>query len=363
MNIPFAKLDGIHDPIKSDLIDTFTKVLDKESFINGDECREFEKDFARYCECSYCVGVASGLDSLAIAAKVLGVGFGDEVIVPANTFIATALAASLAGAQIVLVDPDPVTYNMTAKAVEKALTPRTKAVIPVHLYGQPAEIQEIVELCHRNGVYVIEDCAQAHGALYKGNKVGSFGDIGCFSFYPGKNLGALGDAGAVVTNDKALADRIREYANYGSSEKYNHVQKGINSRLDELQAAFLRLKLKTLDEVLEKRRHVAQRYLNEINNSQIILPSIGANRTHTWHIFAIRCDRRDELKQYLQRHGIGTNCHYPITIADQVAYKDEGLISTDFARSLAEEELSLPLYVGMKEEEITYVISRINDFK
>lgn len=363
MQIPFAKLDGIHKPIREDLMHAFSRVLDKGIFIQGEECSCFEKEFAQYCGASHCVGVATGLDSLAIAVKSLGIGAGDEVIIPANTFIATALAVSLSGAKLVLVDPDPATYNMTARSFIDAITPNTKAVIPVHLYGQAAEIQEITEAAHQRGIYVIEDCAQAHGALYGNQKVGTFGDAGCFSFYPGKNLGALGDAGAIVTNDADLANRMREYANYGSSKKYNHVQKGVNSRLDELQAAFLREKLLHLDEVIEARRYVAQRYLEGINNPSVRLPVVGANRTHTWHIFAIRCNRRDQLADYLHEAEIGTNCHYPITIADQIAYKDDGLVATELARNLASEELSLPLYVGMSDEEISYVIDRINSFE
>lgn len=363
MQIPFATLAGIHAPIKDELVEAFNEVLDKGNFIQGDECAQFEREFADYCECSYCVGVASGLDSLAIAVKSLGIQPGDEVIVPANTFIATALAASLSGARIVPVDPDPLTYNLEPDGVLKAITPRTKAVIPVHLYGQAADITEIVELAHERGIAVIEDCAQAHGATYRGKKVGSFGAAGCFSFYPGKNLGALGDGGAIVTNDAELAKRMREYANYGSSVKYHHEQKGVNSRLDELQAAFLRVKLKHLDEVIADRRRIAQRYLDEIRNPQVILPSIGAGRTHTWHIFAVRCERRDELKEHLADAGIGTNCHYPITIADQAAYQDEGLHATDLARSLANEELSLPLYVGMTDDEISYVVECVNSFR
>lgn len=363
MQVPFATLAGVHAPIKEELNEAFNRVLDKGNFIQGEECAQFEREFADYCECSHCVGVASGLDALAVAVKSLGVQPGDEVIIPANTFIATALAASLAGARIVPIDPDPATYNLEPKNVLKAITPKTKTIIPVHLYGQAADIEEIVDLAHERGIAVIEDCAQAHGALYNGRKVGSFGDAGCFSFYPGKNLGALGDGGAIVTNDVELARRMREYANYGSSVKYHHTQKGVNSRLDELQAAFLRIKLKRLDAVIEDRRRVARRYLDEIDNPQVVLPLIGSGRTHTWHIFAVRCKRRDELKDHLAKAGIGTNCHYPITIADQVAYRDEGLHATGLARSLANEELSLPLYVGMSDEEVSYVIECVNSFE
>ena len=363
MQVPFATLKGVHEPIRRELDKAFNTVLDNGNFIQGEECSQFEREFADYCGCSHCVGVASGLDSLAVAVRSLGIGPGDEVIVPANTFIATALAVSLSGARVVPVDPDPRTYNLEPRNVLAAITPKTKAVIPVHLYGQAADIAEITEIAHDRGICVIEDCAQAHGATYNGKKVGSFGDAGCFSFYPGKNLGALGDGGAVVANDESLAARMREYANYGSSEKSLHAQKGVNSRLDELQAAFLRVKLRQLDQVIADRQRIAQRYLSEIENPLVRLPVVGSDRTHTWHIFAVMCERRDELKTFLADTGIGTNCHYPVTIADQPAYQGDGLAATPLARKLAAEELSLPLYVGMTDEEISYVVDRVNEFR
>lgn len=363
MHVPFATLEHIHAPLRGEMIEGFLRVYDKGSFIQGEECLLFEEEFAAYCGSAYAIGVASGLDALAVAMRALGVSDSDEVILPSNTFVATALAVSMVGAQVVLVDPSPDTYNMTVEAFEAAITPRTKAVIPVHLYGQPADIEEIVDLARMRGIYVVEDCAQAHGAFYNGRQVGTFGDVGCFSFYPGKNLGALGDGGAVITNDLDTADRMRMYANYGSKEKYQHIAKGMNSRLDELQAAFLRIKLRYLDEFILSRQKIADKYLKGIRNPQVALPLVGSNRSHVWHIFAVRCERRDELRGYLENADINVNCHYPIPIADQAAYADENLYATHFSRSLAAEELSLPLYAGMTDNEIEYVIDCINTFE
>lgn len=363
MKVPFATLEHIHEPLREEMTDAFLRVYDRGNFIQGEECSLFEKEFARFCGSDYAVGVASGLDALALALRALDVSGSDEVILPSNTFVATALAVSMVGAKVVLVDPDPQTYNMTAEAFEAAITPHTKAVIPVHLYGQAAEIEEIVDVAKRHGIRVVEDCAQAHGALYRGKHVGTFGDIGCFSFYPGKNLGALGDGGATIASDEVLAERMREIANYGSKVKYHHIEKGMNSRLDELHAALLRVKLRCLPEHIADRQRIAAVYLEGIKNDQITLPVVGSDRNHVWHIFAVRCSRRDELKRHLEEAGIGVNCHYPITIADQQAYAEDDLVATPLARALASEELSLPLYVGMTDDEIKYVIDTINDFE
>lgn len=363
MKIPFVTLDRLHMPLRDEMREAFLRVYDKGIFVQGDECSLFEKEFADYCGAEYAVGVASGLDALVLALRALGVGQGDEVVVPANTFVATALAASMAGSRVVLVDPDPVTFNMTAEGFEAAITPATKAVVPVHLYGQAADIERIVEIARESGIFVVEDCAQAHGAVYRGKPVGTFGDAGCFSFYPGKNLGALGDGGAVITSDVDLEMRIRELANYGSRKKYHHTQKGMNSRLDEMQAAFLRIKLRYLDEHIADRQRIASRYLSGICNPHIQLPSLAQDRNHVWHIFAVRSDSRDELREYLEGKGIGTNCHYPVTIADQGAYEADGLAATSLARELASSVLSLPLFMGMTDEEIDYVIECVNGFE
>jgi dTDP-4-amino-4,6-dideoxygalactose transaminase len=362
MIVPFGTVDRIHAEIRDEMIRTFTSVYDGGWFIQGEECEKFEREFAAYCGTEYCVGVATGLDALYLSLRALGIGPGDEVILPGNTFVATALAVSYAGAAPVTVDPDPTTCNMCGKGLEEALTERTKAVIPVHLYGQAAQMDEIMAFAGRHGLKVVEDCAQAHGATFRGKKVGTFGDAGCFSFYPGKNLGALGDAGAVVTGSEELSKKVRSLGNYGSAEKYHHVFKGTNSRLDELQAAFLRVKLRRLDEYNAERNRIAQKYLSEIRNPKIVLPAIGPERTHIWHIFSIFCETRDDLHQYLAQAGIGTACHYPIAVADQECYQSDHLADTPVAREIAARELSLPMYGGMTEKEIRYVIDTLNRY-
>jgi len=296
--------------------------------------------------------------------KAWGIGAGDEVIVPSNTYIATALAVTYVGATPVFVEPDIRTYNINPARIEEKITPATKAIIPVHLYGQPCDMDPILAIAKKHSLYVLEDCAQAHGATYKGKNIGSFGDAAGFSFYPGKNLGALGDAGAAITNDKALADKIRALGNYGSDYKYHHIYKGNNSRLDELQAAFLSAKLPLMDKVNNDRRATAQRYLTEIKNPSIILPYVPEYADPVWHVFAIRCDRRDELAAFLESRGIGTNKHYPIPMHLQECYADleipEGALP--IAEEISRTELSIPMYYGMTDEEIQYVIDCINQF-
>lgn len=285
------------------------------------------------------------------------------MIVPSNTFIATALAVSYTGARVILVDPDENTYNMCGKGLEEAYTPACKAVIPVHLYGQAAEMDEVMAFAKRHGLYVVEDCAQAHGATHKGRKVGTFGDAGCFSFYPGKNLGALGDGGAVVTNNAELARKIRCLGNYGSTKKYHHEYLGTNSRLDEVQAALLRIKLRHLDEYNAERNVVARKYLSGVKNPKIRLPQTGADRYHVFHLFAVMCEERDALHDYLEEKSIGTVCHYPIAIADQHCYAKANLAHLPGAEYIARSELSLPMYNGMTDEEIQYVVDALNAFE
>lgn len=362
MKIPFSTFDRMHKDIRTEMLDKFTKMYDRGWFIQGEEYEKFEEEFASYCGAKHCIGVGNGLDAIYLVLLALGIGKGDEVIIPSNTFIATALAVSYAGATPVLVDPDEVTYNMCGKGLEEALTDKTKAIIPVHLYGQAAEMDEIMAFAKKHNLYVVEDCAQAHGAYYKGKKVGTFGIAGCFSFYPGKNLGALGDGGAVVSSCDEVADKVRAIANYGSKEKYNHVYMGTNSRLDEVQAGLLRIKLQHLDEYNLDRCRIANRYLAGIKNPKVKLPVIGKDRTHIWHIFAIMCSQRDELEQYLLDKGIGVAKHYPIAIPDQKAYASLNLPQMPLAKEIALSELSLPLFVGMTDEEIDYVIDAINEF-
>lgn len=363
MKVPFSKFESMHASIREEMIDKFGQMYDKGWFIQGSECEAFEREFAAWNGADCCVGVATGLDALYLALKAMGIGAGDEVIIPSNTFIATALAVSYTGAKVVLVDPDETTYNMCGRGLEEAYTPRCKAIIAVHLYGQAAEMDEILAFARNKGLKVIEDCAQAHGATYKGKKIGTFGDVGCFSFYPGKNLGALGDAGAVITNDKELAWKIHCLGNYGSTAKYRHEYLGTNSRLDEIQAGFLRIKLRHLEAYNADRNRTAKKYLEQIHNPRIKLPQIGKDRTHIWHIFAVMCEQREELKAYLADKGITTLSHYPIAIADQKCYEQDHLPHLKLATHIAATELSLPMYYGMTDEEIQYVIDAVNMFQ
>ena len=309
--------------------------------------------------------MGNGLDALFLALKALGVGAGDEVIVPSNTYIATALAVTYVGAKVVLVEPDIRTFDIDPSKIEAAITDKTKAIMPVHLYGQACDMEPIMEIAKRHNLFVVEDCAQAHGATYKDKKIGTFGDAAGFSFYPGKNLGALGDAGAAITDDEELAKKVRALGNYGSDYKYHHIYQGNNSRLDEMQAAFLAAKLPFLDKMNEERRRIAQRYLDGIKNPEVILPYVHEDCVPVWHIFAIRTKRRDELEKWLNDHEIGTNKHYPIPIHMQECYKDMGFKQGDFpiAEEISATELSLPMFYGMTEEQIQFVIDTINEFK
>lgn len=362
MRIPFSTFERMHQAIMPELTQAYESVVKKGWYIQGEQFDRFNKEFAEWNNVKYAHGVASGLDALVLAVKALGIGQGDDVIIPGDTFIATALAVSYAGANVVLADVDPITCNMTGETLRAAITPRTKAVIPVHLYGQPADMDDILNVAGGYGLKVIEDCAQAHGAKINDKLVGTIGDIGCFSFYPGKNLGALGDAGAVVTNDETLYEKMRILANYGSDSKYHHIYKGMNSRLDEMQAAFLRVKLTHLHEYNKEHAYIAKRYLNGIANPKLRVATKKPDRTHVWHVFSVFCDQRDQLRKYLEAKGIGCNCHYPIAVTDQPCYANEHLASTPVSRKIAATQLSLPLYIGMTDEEIDYVIEAVNSF-
>ena len=354
MNVPFVSFKPMEEELEEALRGAF----------EGEEDSAFEQAFAEYCKASCCVGCGNGLDALMLSLKALGVGAGDEVLIPSHTFIATALAVTYTGAVPVFVEPDIRTYNMDPARMEAAITPRTKAVMPVHLYGQSADMDPIMETARRYGLFVVEDCAQAHGARYKGRLIGTFGDAAGFSFYPGKNLGALGDAGAAVTNSRELGDQIRALANYGSDYKYHHIYQGNNSRLDELQAAFLAAKLPHLERMNRERRRIAERYLEEIHNPLLTLPYVLPDAEPVWHIFAIRCARRDELAAYLGENGIGTNQHYPIPMHLQGAYAGLKLPKGSYpiAEEISATELSLPMYYGMTEDEIGYVVEKLNAF-
>ena len=365
MKIPFVTFIPLERELDQELRNAFERVYSSSWYIEGKEDERFESAFASYCDSKYCVGVGNGLDALFLALKALGIGAGDEVIVPSNTYIATALAVVYVGATPVFVEPDIRTYNIDPNRIVEAITDKTKAIMPVHLYGQPCDMDPIMDIAKRHNLYVIEDCAQAHGARYKDKVIGSFGNAAGFSFYPGKNLGALGDAGATVTNDEGLSKKIRALGNYGSDYKYHHIYQGNNSRLDELQAAFLSAKLPILDKVNEQRRSIAQKYLSGIKNPEIILPYVPDYAEPVWHIFGIRCKRRAELESFLNSSGISTNKHYPIPMHLQDCFKDLGFVKGDYpiAEEISETELSIPMYYGMTDEEINYVIDRINEFK
>lgn len=365
MKIPFVSFLPMEHELDKEIREAFDRVYTRSWYIEGLEDELFENSFARYCNSKYCIGVGNGLDALMLALKALGITEGDEVIVPSNTYIATALAVTYVGATPIFVEPDIRTFNVDPARIEEAITERTKVIIPVHLYGQPCDMDPIMEIARKHKLYVLEDCAQAHGATYKGKVIGSFGDAAGFSFYPGKNLGALGDAGAVVTNNKELADKIRALGNYGSDYKYHHIYKGNNSRLDEMQAAFLAAKLPHLNKMNEERRRIAQMYIDGIKNTEVILPYVPDYAKPVWHIFALRCQRRDELEKFLNNSGIGTNKHYPIPMHLQECYKDLGYKKSVFpiAEEISATELSIPMYYGMTDEEVQYVIDRINEFK
>lgn len=364
MKVPFVSFAPLEKELNIELHQAFERVLQNSWYIRGAENASFEREFAQYCDMNYCVGVGNGLDALTLALKALNIGPGDEVIVPANTFIATALAVSNVGAIPVLVEPDIHTYTIDVSLIEKSITDKTKAIMPVHLYGQSCDMDPIMNIASRHDLFVVEDCAQAHGARYKGRKVGSFGDVAGFSFYPGKNLGALGDAGAIVTKQENLYQKIKYLGNYGSDLKYHHVFCGANSRLDELQAAFLLVKLHYLDCVNEYRQKIAKQYLDGIKNPEIILPYVPDYTNHVWHIFAIRCKKRLELETYLRNCGIETNKHYPIPIHLQECYRELGYKKGDYpiAEEISDTELSLPMYYGMTNRQIDYVIEIINNF-
>lgn len=364
--VPYLDLGAIHRPIQDELDEAYRTVTNRQWFIGGEADREFEQRFAAYCGVKACVGTGNGLDAIRLILLAYGIGEGDEVIVPANTFIATALAVTYTGATPVFVDADIHTCNIDISKIEEKITDRTKAVIAVHLYGRAVDMTGIKEIAEKYSLKLIEDAAQAHGAEVDGIRVGNLGHAAAFSFYPGKNLGALGDAGAVVTNDEELAEKIRAYGNYGSYTKYHHVYQGCNSRLDEYQAAFLTVKLKYLDQWNEERRNIAGLYGVRIKNSAVTLPAVPHNiRQHIYHIYPVLVQNRTAFLTHLKRNGIAANVHYPVPIMEQEAYRIYRSSMTDYpvTREICEREVSLPLYPGMTEEQIKWVIACVNDFK
>ena len=359
--ITFGRLDIMHEEIRSEIDEAIKRVIDNSYYICGPYLEQFEQEFAKYCGTKYCVGVGNGLDGLKLSLIALGVGEGDEVIIPSHTFIATALAVSSIGAKPIFVEPKE-DYTIDEKLIEKAITSKTKAIIVVHLYGQCANMKVIMELAKKYKLKVIEDAAQAHGATHNGVKAGALGDIAEFSFYPGKNLGALGDGGCITTNDKDLADKVRTLGNYGSSAKYHHVLKGENSRLDEIQASILLAKLPYLDKWNNERVRIANKYLKGITNKKVILPTISDNNTHVWHQFVIRVKYGEQFKAYVKENKIPTMEHYPIAIHKQDAYKEYNDLDLPLANQYANEVLSLPMYYGLTDEEIDYIVDVINKY-
>lgn len=365
MNVPFLDLNAPYHELKSELDSAYQRVMASGWFILGTEVKAFEQEFAAYCGVKHCIGLGNGLEALHLILRAYGIGEGHEVIVPANTYIATWLAVTYSEATPVPVEPDPHTYNLDPNLLESAITKKTKAIMPVHLYGQPADMDPILKIAEKYDLKVIEDAAQAHGSLYKGRLIGNLGHVASFSFYPGKNLGALGDAGAVVTNDDDLAENIRMLCNYGSKVKYHHTVKGFNSRLDEMQAAFLRAKLPRLNEWNERRQKIAAYYLEHLAGlPDLTLPYVPAGITPVWHIFVVQTPRRDDLQQFLKSKGIGTLIHYPIPPHLSEAYAEMGHTKGAFpiTEAIASSELSLPMGPHLSLNEAEYVVNMIREY-
>lgn len=360
--VPFLDLGRLHQSIREPLDVAYHRVVDSGWFIMGPELEAFEAELAQYCEVKHCIGVGNGLEALHLLLRAYGIGPGDEVIVPSNTFIATWLAVSECGAVPVPVEPHIDTYNIDPTLIGHAITSRTRAIIPVHLYGQPADMDPIYVLAAKHGLIVIEDAAQAQGARYKGRRAGSLGHAAATSFYPGKNLGALGDGGAVLTNDDAIAEKVKQLRNYGSKIKYQHDLAGYNSRLDEMQAAFLRVKLAVLDEWNARRREIATQYSTLLVGADIELPLIPEYAEPVWHLYVIRSKHRDALKAHLDQQGVSTVIHYPIPPHRQACYQDFKGHNLPIAAMLAEEMLSLPMSSALAEEEIVHVVSSVLEF-
>lgn len=365
MQVPFADLKVQYAAIRDEIQVAVNEVLDAGWFILGHQVESFEKEFAAYCGGGEAIGVGSGTEALHLALQACGVGPGDEVITVANTFVATALAIDYVGATPVFVDVDPVTYMIDVQQIEPHITPRTKAILPVHLFGQPADLDPILALAQAHGLYVIEDACQAHGAEYRGQRVGAMGDVGCFSFYPSKNLGAYGDGGLVLTRNPALAERLRLLRNYGQVRKYVHRIRGYNSRLDELQAAVLKTKLPYLDKWNDMRRRVAACYDAGIVNPHVTLPRARENVRHVYHLYVIRTRYRDMLREWLSARDVHTQIHYPVPIHRQEVYQDMRLpIGTlPVTEEVCDQILSLPMYPELTEAQVDWVIDTINSFE
>jgi len=362
--IPFLDLKKVNDRHNVELLEALKKVVDSGSYILGNEVKSFEEEFANYCGVRNCIGVGSGLDALRLIVQAYGFGPNDEIIVPANTFIASILAITSNGVKPVLVEPKLESYNIDPEEIEKYITPNTKAIMVVHLYGQIADMDSIFKIARKYGLKVIEDAAQAHGALYNGKRAGNLSDCAGFSFYPGKNLGALGDGGAITTNDDELAKKIRALRNYGSYQKYVNQYKGLNSRLDELQAALLRVKLKYLDNDNNRRREIAAYYRMHIKNPKLILPQVQNDELcHVWHLFVIRTKNREHLINFLENKNIKTLIHYPIPPHHQEAYKEFKDLSFPITEKIHQEVVSLPISPVMTNEDVAYVVKALCQYE
>ena len=362
MKIPFLDLEELHREIRRGLDEAYKRVVDSGWFILGPELEAFESEFAQFCDVKYCVGVGNGLEALHLLLQAYDINPGDEVIVPSNTFIATWLAVTQCGAVAVPVEPNLDTHNIDPARIAAAITPRTRIIIPVHLYGQPADMDPINEIASRYNLIVIEDAAQAQGARYNGRRVGSLGHAAGTSFYPGKNLGALGDAGAVITNDGVIANKVKRLRNYGSELKYQHDSIGYNSRLDEIQAAFLRVKLSYLDGWNDRRREIAGQYMRLLQQTGFGLPKIPSFAEPVWHLFVMRSENRGALMEYLKQHGISTMIHYPTPPHRQSCYAKKYKISLPKADLLSKEVLSLPISPTMNKHQIDYIAKKLKDF-
>ena len=362
--VPFNILNRYYDKYSSELEGKVIEILRKSNYILGEEVKTFEEEFAKFIGVKYCIGVASGLDALWIAIKNFNIGVNDEIIVPSNTYIATVMGITIAGATPVFVEPD-IYNNIDVNKIEEKITSKTKAILPVHLYGQACDMEKIMYIARKYNLKVIEDCAQSHGAKFNNKLTGSFGDAGCFSFYPTKNLGAFGDGGAIVTEDENLAEKIRGFRNYGSRVRYYNEVVGANSRLDELQAGILRVKLKHLNEYNQEKTRIAERYIERLKNPLIELPKIKDGAISVWHLFVVRTNKRNQLVEYLKEYNVNTEVHYPIPPHLSEAYNELNYKKGSFpiAEEYANTVLSLPCYYGMTVEEQDYVIEKINSFR
>lgn len=365
IKIPFLSFEPMHGPLREEMTKAFLSVYDSYWYIMGDKLKQFEAEYANFSTTKHAIGISNCLDALHLSLRVLGVGLGDEVIVPSNTYIATVLAISQVGATPIFVEPHPETYNIDYKNIEAAITSKTKAIMPVHLYGQACEMDKIMEIANKHNLFVVEDNAQSQGAYFKGKITGSFGHSNCTSFYPGKNLGALGDAGAVTTNDSNIAHKISVYRNYGSQIKYKNEVAGYNMRLDEMQAAFLSVKMKYFEGWNTQRQGIAQKFIQKLKGiGDLILPVTHPDATHIYHLFIVRTKLRNQLQEYLTQHGIGTLIHYPIPPHLQQAYEHLNIKKGAFpiAEELSETMISLPMYPGLTDAQIDEIVDCIRDF-